>query len=246
MDEKQFKKACDEVMGTCTGLNGIGTLGEKTIHSVLKSYLSPDSINHEIKVAGFVADICDGNHIIEIQTRDFNKLRRKLAAFLSDYTVTIVYPIPGIKWLRWVNPETGEITPPRKSPKVGTCYSIFPELYKIKNYLTEPGLSLKIMIINLEEYRYLDGWSKDRKKGSTRCDRLPISLTDEIYIAGIKDYQRLIPASLDSFFTSKDFKNASGLSLPGSQAALNVLYYIGAVKRTGKSGRSYLYSRACT
>lgn len=244
MDENQFGKACDEVIGMSPGLNGIGTLGEKTIHSVIKRYLSPDSIYHEVKIAGFVADIFDGSHIIEIQTRDFNKLRKKLSAFLKEYPVTIVYPAPAIKWLRWVNPETGEITSPRKSPKVGACYSVFPELYKIKDFLTEPGLSLKIMMIDMEEYRYLDGWSRDRKRGSTRCDRLPVNLADEIVVAGIRDYQKLIPASLDSEFTSKDFKSASGLSLGASQTALNVLNYVGAVERTGKSGRAYLYTRA--
>jgi hypothetical protein len=143
-----------------------------------------------------------------------------------------------------VNPETGEISPPRKSPKAGTCYSIFPELYKIKNFLTESGLYFRIMLIDMEEYRFLDGWSRDKKKGSTRCDRLPIRLVDEIFIAGIRDYTKLIPESLGIEFTSKDFKSASGLSLHASQTALNVLNYVGAVKRTGKSGKSFLYTRA--
>jgi hypothetical protein len=244
MDKQLFLQACDEVIGQQQGLNGIGTLGEKTLHSVLKCYISPDHINHEIKVGSFVADICTGNEIIEIQTRSFDKLRRKLEAFLAFAPVTIVYPIHNTKWIRWVNPQTGEISPPRKSPKAGTPYNIFPELYKIKQYLTNPNLRIKIVMLNLEEYRFLDGWSQDKKKGSTRSDRIPTELIRELEIEDKKDYQLLIPDSLESEFTVKDYKKASGLPLHVSQTALHVLNYVGAIDRIGKKGRAYLYSRA--
>lgn len=236
-------QVCDEVIGQQKGLNGIGTLGEKTVHSVLKSYLSPDSINHEIKIGGYVADICTGKEIIEIQTRNFDKLRKKLLAFLAFAPVTVVYPIPNVKWIRWVNPQTGEISPPRKSPKLGTPYAIFPELYKIKDYLLHPNLNLHIVLLNLEEYRFLDGWSQDKKKGSSRCDRIPTELVQELRICDITDYQRLIPDILNDTFTSKDFKKASGLSLSAAQTALNILHYVGAVDRIGKKGNAYLYIR---
>lgn len=243
MDKLLFDRVCDEVIGQRLGMNGIGTLGEKTVHSVLKSYLSPDNINHEIKVGNFVADICTGKEIIEIQTRNFDKLRRKLEVFLNFAPVTIVYPVPHIKWIRWVNPQTGEISPPRKSPRVGTPYAIFPELYRIKSYLRDPNLNLKICLLDLEEYRYLDGWSKDLKKGCTRCDRIPTGLADEIVISGPSEYRLLIPDSLGDSFTSKDYKKASGLPLKQAQTALNVLHYMGAVDRIGKKGNSHIYVR---
>lgn len=244
MNNELFMQACEEIIGRGPGDNGIGTLSEKTVHSVLKKYLSPDSKNHEIKVCGFVADIYTGAEIYEIQTRSFDKLRRKLSAFLALYPVTIVYPIPHIRWIRWVNPDTGEISAPRKSPKKGTPYSILPELYKIKNYLTEPGLKLHLIFMDLEEYKYLDGWSKDKKKGATRCDRIPTSLVKELRINKPSDYQQLIPESLSTAFTSRDYKAASGLSLSVSQLALNTLTYVGAVKRTGKRGNSIIYERS--
>jgi len=243
MNNHLFKKVCDEVIGQQQGLNGIGTLGEKTIHSVLKSYYSPDQINHEIKVGGFVADICTGTEIIEIQTGNFDKLRRKLTAFLAFAPVTIVYPIPKTKWLRWVNPQTGEISPPRKSPKSGTPYLIFPELYKIKNYLVNPNLNLRIVMMDMEEYKILNGWSQDKKKGSSRSDRIPTALVEELEITCIEDYQLLIPSSLEEEFSAKDFKKASHLLLHHAQTALNVLTFIGAVERIGKNGNAYIYKR---
>lgn len=244
MDKLLFQQVCDEVIGQRQGMNGIGTLSEKTVHSVLKSYYAPDNINHEIKVGGFVADICTGNEIIEIQTRNFDKLRRKLHAFLSFAPVTVVYPIHNIKYIRWVNPQTGEISPPRKSSRKGTPYSIFPELYKIKEFLLHPNFNIEIVMLNLEEYKYLDGWSKDKKKGSTRCDRIPTELVAELMISRKEDYQLLIPELLEAMFTSKDFKKASGLPLHAAQTALNILYFVGAVDRVGKKGNAFIYIRS--
>ncbi|MDF2483993.1 MAG: hypothetical protein K0R46_161 [Herbinix sp.] len=245
MDKQLFLQACEEVIGQQQGLNGIGTLGEKTVHSVLKYYISPNHLNHEIRVGGFVADICTGTEIIEIQTRQFDKLRRKLQTFLSFAPVTVVYPIPNTKWIRWVNPQTGEISPRRKSPKPGSPYSIFPELYKIKEYLVHPNLKLKIVMMDLEEYRFLDGWSQDKKKGSTRSDRIPTELMKELEISSnATGYQVLIPEALEYEFTAKEFKKASRLSLQVSRTALHVLNYVGAVERIGKKGNTFIYRRA--
>jgi hypothetical protein len=243
MDKQLFQISCDNAIGNIQGTNGIGTLSEKTVHSVLKNYMEPNPSLHEIKVCGFIADICNEQGIIEIQTRNFNKLRRKLTAFLDYYPVTIVYPIHNIKWIRWINPQNGEISPPRKSPKAGKPYAILPELYKIKYFLTNPNLKLQISMINVEEYRLLDGWSTDRKKGSTRCDCIPIDLINEYLINSTKDYSILIPDILDMEFSSKDYKKTSGLSLSHSQTALNILNYVGAVRRIGKNGNSYIYNR---
>ena len=243
MNQLLFQQTCDKIIDSKRADNGIGTLGEKTVHAILKNYLVTDVSCHEIKVGSFYADIVNENGIIEIQTRSFDKLRKKLELFLKTSPVTIVYPIPYTKWLRWVNEETGEISPPRKSPKTGTPYMIFPELYKIKNYLLHPNLHLHIILMNLEEYRFLNGWSKDKKKGSSRCDRIPTELVEEIIIQNSIEYDKLIPNTLPQTFTSKDYKKASGLQLNSAVTALNILYYVGAVKRIGKSGRAYLYSR---
>ena len=223
--------------------DGIGTLSEKTIHAVTKQYLCPDTSCHEIKVKNYYADIFIDNQIIEIQTRNFDKLRSKLDLFLKEYPVTIVYPIPYKKWLRWINNETGEISAPRKSPKKGTPYMIFPELYKIKSYISHENLRLQILLMNVEEYRYLNGWSKDKKKGSSRCDGIPLELIEDIKIFTKEDFVKLIPQDLPVEFTTKDFKKSTGLSVKDASTAVHVLNHIGVIHRIGKKERSYLYTR---
>ncbi len=242
MDRERFQKACELVIGKERERAGIGTYGEKTLHAVLKHYLEPDASCHEVKTGGFVADIYRESGIIEIQTRSFNTLRRKLAAFLEVSTVTVAYPVARTKWLTWLDRETGEVTKKRKSPKTGSPCEAFYELYKIKQLLTHPNLRLLILMLDIEETRNLDGWSEDKKKGSSRYERIPVDIIEEICINSIADYIKLIPHNLPGEFTTKDFRKASGLSLSTAQTALNVLYSVGAVTRVGKSGNTYLYN----
>ena len=182
MDRQAFDEACEKIIYKERDIDGIGTLGEKTLHAVLKHYMEPEVARHEQKVGSFVADILNEQGIIEIQTANFNVMRRKLDAFLPEYPVTIVYPIPATKWLAWIDEETGEVTKKRKSPKQGTQYQAFRELYKIKPYLTHPNLRIQLLLIDVEESRLLNGWSADRKKGSVRFDRIPVGLVEELEI----------------------------------------------------------------
>ncbi len=241
MDEIKFRQSCEKAVCMDRIKSGIGTLSEKTLHAVLKQYFDDNETNHEIKVGSYIADIVSDKGIIEIQTRNFNKLRKKLERFLAVASVTVVYPVARTKWLMWIDETTGEITQKRKSPKKGTPYEAFFELYKIKQFLTNPNLRLCIVLLDMEEYRKLDGWSEDKKKGSSRYERIPIDIIDEIHIENVLQYAKLIPADLPAPFTTKDFKTSASLSQSSAQTALNVLNYIGAVSRVGKIGNQYLY-----
>lgn len=238
---KQFENACRLIVGNERERVSIGTLGEKTLHAVLKHTFEPDETKHEIKIGSFYADIQDDNGIFEIQTRSFNAMRKKLAFFLENNIITVIYPIAYRKWLVWLDNETGEATKKRKSPKVGTVYEAFYELYKIKQLLTHPNLRLCLVFLDIAEYRNLDGWSKDKKKGSSRYERISESFVDMVYINNTKDYSKLMPNDLPEKFFAKDYKKASGLNLHNAQTALNVLKHVGSVVQTGKQGNALVY-----
>lgn len=222
---------------------GIGTYKERVLHASLKQIIEPNTDKQEIKYKSFVCDIKNDHGIFEIQTRSFNALRKKLEVFLEEDLVTIVYPSIRNKWLIWVDPETGETSSKRKSNKKGSPLQIFSELYKIKFFLTNPNLRIKIIETDVEEYRILDGWSVDRKKGSTRAERIPIDYGEIIDITCETDYQKLIPSSLDDHFTSEIFAKAGKITLHRAQTALHVLSYVGAIRLIGKDGRKNLYKK---
>lgn len=242
--QERFAEACQNVIEERRqGAGGIGTLGEKTLHAVLKWYMEPYGDNHEIKVGSYVADIVGENGIVEIQTRSFDKLRRKLDSFLPVAPVTVVYPIAASKWICWIEPETGEVSSRRKSPKHGCFNDCFYELYKIKMMLNHPNLSIHLLLLDMDEYRNLNGWSEDKKRGASRHERIPLTLVDEVVLSTAGDYLGLIPQNLPERFTSRDYKEASGLSLKNAQTALNVLRAVDAVENTGKQGRLLEYRR---
>lgn len=242
-DNERFNTVCDRVTNSVASRDGIGQLSEKTLHSVLKNYYEPNEEKQEIKVGAKVADILNEVGIIEIQTRQFNKLRGKLEIFLQQYPVTIVYPIASLKWLCWVDETTGEVSPRRKSPKRGKPYQIFAELYKIKPYLINPNLNLKIAMVEVEEYRFLNGWSHDKKKGSSCSDRIPINLEEEISINKVEDYTVFLPEELPEQFTTKDYAKCAKVSITLSQVGINVMCSVGAIEMIGKQGRLKLYKR---
>lgn len=241
IDIERFERAKSKVIGINRERQGIGTLSEKTVHAVLKNYYAPDTDMHEIPIADFVADIYTGSEIVEIQTRSFNNMRRKLAAFLPEYPVTIVYPIPHVKWLSWIDEETGERSPKRRSPKKGNPYQAFIELYKIRPFLKDANLRFRFDLIDMEEYRLLNGWSRDKKKGSERYDRIPTEFVQEVCVDCREDYMQFIPYDIPEKFTAKDFSFCAKIPVRLAQTVLLILTDLEIVERIGKDGRSYLY-----
>lgn len=241
IDQKLFSEACYKMIGSLQGQNGIGTLQEKTIHSVLKYYYAPDPNYHEIKIGPYVADICVDGEIFEVQTRNFNKMRDKLSYFLQEHDVTIIYPVAHTKWLSWLDMETGELSPKRKSPKTGNYYQIIPELYKIKMFINNPKLHFIISLIDVEETRYLNGWSHNKKRGSSRMDGKPVAIFDEVRIDTMEDYMKFLPDTLPKNFTSKDLGKAAKIPQGKASVLLNVLLETGIIERIGKNGKSYVY-----
>ncbi|MBQ6807316.1 MAG: hypothetical protein IJO97_07805 [Lachnospiraceae bacterium] len=244
MDKEAFEEAKLKVLLKQHEQHGFGTLQEKTVHAVMKLYYEPNIDYHEVPIEGYIADIYTGNRIIEIQNGNFNRLRDKLAAFLPNYQVTVVLPIPHFKWLIWMDEESGELSKKHKSPVTGSVYSAFPELYKIKNLLTHPNLSFAFPLIDMDEYRLLNGWSKDRKRGSNRYDRMPLALVDEVWFERPEDFIQVIPYELEDTFTVKEFAKAAKIHCDLARVTLHILFSMKLVNRVGKRGREYLYEVA--
>ena len=243
MNTLRFQTACDHVLQLQQKGTLIGTLSEKTIHAVLKYYLEPNVSYHEIRVGSFFADVKNEQGIFEIQTRQFHRLRDKLALFLEEYPVTVVYPIVHHNYLRWIEPETGQIHPPRCSPKIGTIYHVLPELYQIKLFLNHPNFRLKLILLDVSEYRYLDGYGSDRKKRATRCDKIPSAILAEEDFYTQTDFVKFLPNSLPTPFTSRDYHLATKLPAKVASTALHVLHEKQIIARTGKCGNAFLYKR---
>lgn len=242
IDYARFETAYKTVTSLEDRRGGIGTLGEKAVHAVLKYYYEPNEALHEVKCGDFVADVLSYGHIFEIQSRGFEKLIPKLAHFLEQYEVTVVFPISVRKEIVWVDPETGECRKPRVSNKHGNALDLFPELYRIRSFLTHPRLHIRVMLMNVTEYRLTDGQGKDRKQHASKIKRIPEEFLREIAIDCREDYLGFLPKTLPQTFTVDTLSRESGANLRSAGAALRILRELRLIDRIGKEKRKYLYS----
>ncbi len=243
-EQRDFLAAVNRVISGDPAAGGIGTLGEKTLHAVCKLYMEPDPAYHEIKTGDYVADIARDGLITEIQTRSFSRLRDKLRFYLdSGYVVNVVCPIPAIKWVCWLDPQAGTVSERHKSPKKGTVYSRIRELYTLRQIAGHPNLDFTLLLMEVQDYRSLAAKGRDRKRGSKRYERIPISLIDRITTGSADGFSALIPANLPETFTAKDFAGISGANESQASMTLAFLTHTGQMERIGKSGRAYLYRR---
>lgn len=243
MDADRFERACREAVGAERERNGIGTLGEKTLHAVLKRYIEPDADNHEVKIGRFVADVVGKDGIFEIQTGSFTPLRPKLEMLLDYTTVTVVYPMAAVKLLSWIDPETGEVSKPRRSPRRMKPCDAFYELIKIKYTLDNPNFRLKLILLELHEQRLPEPKHGGHSRGSKRVDRIPTRLLEEIDLTCPQDYTMFIPDSLPKEFTISELAKANGVHYECGQRALRVLEYLELVRQCGSRGRVKLFRR---
>lgn len=216
----------------------IGTLNEKTIHNALKCYYcDPDGL--EPRIGGFYADGAGENGVYEIQTGSFSKLNKKLSKLLRACHVTVVYPYDRVIRNLSVNEQTGEIL--STSKRTNRSFSrFFLELYRIKAFLTNPNLTVCVAMLETEQRTYYRDARKLRQRGLKK-EKIPLAFLEEIRLDDRADYLRFLPEELGETFTKKEA--ARFTKTTDAALLLEILEYVGAVRRVGKRGGAILYER---
>lgn len=214
----------------------IGTLNEKIIHHTLKCYYCDDN-DQEVKIGGFFADGCGENGIFEIQSANFGYLAKKLSQMLRVSHVTVVYPYAKITHNYSINAQTGEVISVTK--RTENSYSkLFLELYRLKAFITNPNLTIRIAFIETDKKTYYKDQSKRRTR-NMRKEKFPLCLMKEIILEKGSDYRIFLPDGLPGEFTKAEFQK---LCKPtDASIMLSVLEFAGVVKRSGKRGREQLF-----
>lgn len=243
IDEEAFFKAREAVISERIPRGGVGTLSEKSLHKILKLYIEPNTELHEVKYLSSIVDVKNSNGVYEIQTRSYHKLNPKLEKMLPLGNVTVVCPLAYGKDLRWIDPESGEFSAPKKSPKHENVYDALFNLFGIREHLKNENLAVMLIYLDTEEYRALDGWDKSRKRGSNRVERIPTRILDVLNITSHKRYSDFIPAELGESFVASEFSKMIGRTSRFSYYVLKTLVAVGALKEDGKRGKAVIYTR---
>ena len=261
-EKTRFSRIATEHMlrsATTDAQDGIGTLNEKHLHAILKDYMTEDNAHQEVRLDDhiitarypikddkvikrdadrYVADILtDAGEIIEIQTGSFYPLAKKIDFYLrmTDCRVTVVHPIAAVKWLRYLDGKTGEVSSRRRSPKKGTVRSIAHELYWLAPYLAEPRFSLQLELLEVEEIRRTGTRMYRGRHRSERYECIPLALLDEVVLAAPEDYAaHFLPdeKTLPSPFSAADFSRATGIRGKAVYGILGILTDLGFLRLT--------------
>ena len=222
----------------------VGLLGEKPLHASLKRWCARTGDRIEAPVDGFVIDIIRDDLLIEIQTRGFAGMKRKLTTLLDNgHRVRIVHPIPVQKWIVKVD-DAGEELSRRRSPKHGSALDVFAELVSFPALMANDLLEIEILLVHEEEYRRHEPGRAWRRKGWVVQERRLVGVVDAVRLTSPDDLLALLPQNLPDPFTTADL--AERLQQPRriAQQMAYCLRHVGALAMVGKTGNAIEYAVA--
>ena len=220
----------------------IGSLNEKPLHAALKQWYAQPNDQFEVSVDGFIIDIVRDDLLLEIQTRNFAGMKRKLLKLTEQHPVQLIHPIAREKWIVKLAEDGQSELNRRKSPKRGTFEDIFGELVSFPQLLSHPNFSLLVLLIQEEEVRRYDGKRGWRRRGWVTHERRLLKVVGQRLFETPEDMKALIPDKLAEPFTTADLAAALGKSKRLAQKMAYCLREMGAIAQVGKRGRAILYS----
>lgn len=220
----------------------VGTLGEKPLHAALKRWYAQGDDLIEAPVEGFVVDLVRNGVLIEIQTRGFASMKRKLTTLLAGHPVRLVHPVAVEKWIVRLD-DAGEVASRRKSPKRGAAVDIFAELVSFPELTAHPRLTLEVLLVREEEVRRFDATRAWRRKGWVVEERRLLAVVDRLVVDAPRDLARLLPSEVPQQFTTAEL--AAVLRRPRrlAQQMTYCLRRVGVIDVVGKDGNAIVYSR---
>lgn len=235
----------------------IGTLSEKSLHAALKMwYALPDdqlevplAVEIDGKKHRYHIDLQRANAagemlLIEIQTRSFTAIRRKLRGLVQGHQVRLVYPIAAERWLVDCDAKGCELKR-RRSPKRGRVEAVFAELIAMPDLTQSSNFSLEVLLIRDEEIRRDDGKGSWRRKHRSIADRRLLAVLESRVFHTSADYAALIPPVLLNSatpFTVRELAKASTLTPALAGKMAYCLWKMDILQRVGKRGNAILYT----
>ena len=239
---ERFAECSANILTSQHERNGIGTLGERMLHLILKNFFEPDTAFHEQKVGRFVADIKNADGITEIQTRAFGSMRKKLEAFTKEHRVNVVFPIASVKHIIRIDPDSGELSERRRSPKCGKPWDVLYEMYALRPIMPLNNVTFTLVFLEMDEFRLTGVKSLGRRRNAVRYERIPTALTDITVLETPEDMKKLIPPELGSEFTAAEFAKAAKMTPRTAGYAIRTLVSLGVIEHTDTKGKAYIYT----
>ena len=213
---------------------------ESSLHFAIKEWYTVPGDKLEAKVDEFFIDILRGKLLIEIQTKNFSAVKKKLSKLLLSNQVRLVYPIAKLKWIVHLS-RSGKVTRRRKSPKKGKLIDLFYELVHTPKLVNDKNFSLEVLLIEEEEIRCNDGKGSWRRRGVSIRDRKLLYVFDRIVFETSRDFLRFLPEEMDGCFTNKVLAQKLGVSVRLAQKITYCLNKMDAISIVGKKRNEFQF-----
>lgn len=223
-------------------MNGIGSLSEFSLHKSLKSLYSQPGDEVEYSIEGWVVDILAQDEIIEIQTGNFGKMKRKLQKLLPKYPVRVVFPIAVEHWVVRLD-SAGLLIGKRKSPKKARVEELFAEMVNLGAWVISEKFTLEVVFVSDEVFWQDDGKGSWRRKKWSIVDRKLLAVHGSQQFQLKPDYLAMVPPTLPEQFTSSQLAVAARISTRLAGKMLYFLKQLEVVTVVGRKGKAFVYQK---
>ncbi len=206
---------------------------ETSLHRQLKERYAATGGLVEQRLGRFRIDVIRGHQLIEIQCASLSAIRDKIKTLLAKHEVLVVKPIVIRKHLVKRQREDGEVISRRRSPKQRSLLDVFEELVHFTRVFPHKRLTLEVLLIEIEEWRY-PGHGRRRRYRDNDHE--------------VEDQHLVEVHGVHEFRSSKQFHTghiADGLKVDRwiAQRMAYCLRHTGALKQVGKQGGAWLYEQ---
>ena len=222
--------------------SNIGTLHESSLHSDLKLWYKESEDQLEAPVENFIIDIVRDNLLIEIQTKNFSQIKKKLERLIVNHKILLIHPIVKDKWIINVESQSNRAISKRLSPKHSSYVDIFEELIRIPELISNPNFTIELPLVQIEEYRKNEGNRSWRRKGWSIYDKRLVNVLEKKVFCSPIDFLMLKPSKLKPPFTNAELAYSLEKPVRLAQKMSYCLRKMGILKVVGKQGKAFLYS----
>jgi hypothetical protein len=221
---------------------------ETSLHRELKRLYAAGDARLEVRHGNYRIDVVRGDgvrgdELIEIQHGSLAAIRDKVRELLDVHRVRIVKPIIAEKHLVKRSRKGGPIVERRRSPKQGVLLDVFDELVYFTKVFPHPRLTLEVVLVEIEEWRYPGHGRRRRYRNSDFVveDQKLRAVQSVHCFSTADDLRALIPPGLPSPFHTGHLSQTLGAPRWIAQRIAYCLREMGAAAVIGKQRNALLY-----
>lgn len=216
---------------------------ETSLHRELKHRYAGRAARTEVVLDGYRIDAVRRGQLIEIQHGSLAAIRDKIRRLLARHRVLVVKPIVRRKTLVKLPAPESSPESRRLSPKRGSLLDVFDELVYFTRVFPHPRLSVEVVLVDIEEWRYPGHGRRRRWRANDHvvADQKLLEVGASVRLRRATDLMKLLPVRPRAEFHTGILSERCGIGRHVAQRIAYCLREMQAVEQVGKQGNTLLY-----